>query len=66
MNNNSTLFLHVFLQPIRTNEEGKPERLNFRDKWKHFEAQIDNQAHSTPKPGKCENMYFSGNGTVSL
>ncbi|XP_038051485.1 protein scribble homolog isoform X3 [Patiria miniata] len=26
-----------------------PERLAFKDKWKHFEQQADEQAHSTPK-----------------
>lgn len=43
--------LSLYLQSIR-NEGPKPERLAFKDKWKHFEQQIDSQAHSTPKPGK--------------
>ncbi|PIK44717.1 hypothetical protein BSL78_18419 [Apostichopus japonicus] len=37
-------------KPLRIDgEKSEPESLGFKDKWKRFEEQIDEQAHSTPK-----------------
>ncbi|XP_071811026.1 protein scribble homolog isoform X5 [Apostichopus japonicus] len=37
-------------EPLRIDgEKSEPESLGFKDKWKRFEEQIDEQAHSTPK-----------------
>lgn len=50
----STIVSFIFLQqpPRIDGEKSEPESLAFKDKWKRFEKQIDEQVHSTPKASK--------------